>query len=274
VVNVTAADPSVTVETIQSDGVPGTATITLIDHITVDKKEYAVHFGINSVSDEFNGTLPGNQWSWIRENKNDWSLSKSKGSLVIRGQKGDITGTENTAENILLQSANTDWIITSKVTFSRKPSGFNQQGGLIAFEDEDNFVKLVYRSNPRFGRGGSSGVLDMIIEKDGHNFSLSGFRSPDVITGDNYSLILRLERKGGTITGAYSRDGKTFNNVGSADIILRNTKVGLIVCNGSDTGRPGMRGMQGMPGTQIPQPEQGDFEVSYDYFRITNTGLR
>ena len=160
------------------------------------------------------------------------------------------------------------------MTFSRKPSGFNQQGGVIAFEDEDNFVKLVYRSNPRFGRGGSSGVLDMIIEKNGYNFSLAGFRSPDVITDNNYSLILRLERKGGRITGAYSRDGKTFNNVGSADILLRDTKAGLIVCNGSDTGRPDMPGMQRMPTTQTPQPEQGDFEVSYDYFRITNSGLK
>jgi hypothetical protein len=32
--------------------------------------------------------------------------------------------------------------------------------------------------------------------------------------------------------------------------------------------------MPGMPGAQTPQPEQGDFEVSYDYFRITNSGLK
>jgi beta-glucosidase len=270
VVRVTPADPAVGVETIQAKGVPGTASITLTDYITVDKKEYSVNFGIKSVSDEFNSNILGSQWSLIRENKNDWSLSKTPGSLVIKGQKGDIIGASNTAENILLQSANTDWTIVSKVTFSRKPSAFNQQGGLIALQDEDNFVKLVYRSNPRGMRGGAGGVLDMIVEKNDYYFSLAGFRSPDVITDNNYSLILKLERKGGTITGSYSRDGKTFNKTGTVEIILRDTKAGMIVCNGSEVGRSAMR----MPGTQAPEQPQGDFEVAFDYFRITNSGLK
>ena len=129
VVNVTPADPAVTVETIQAKGVPGTATITLTDYITVDKKEYSVHFGTNSVSDEFNSTNQGNQWSWIRENKSDWSLSRNKGSLVIKGQKGDIIGAANTAENILLQSANTDWINHFKSDLFKKALRIQSAGG-------------------------------------------------------------------------------------------------------------------------------------------------
>ena len=82
VVNVTPADPAVGVETIQAKGVPGTASVTLTDYITVDKKEYSVNFGTKSVSDEFNGTTLGSQWSWIRENKDNWSLSKTPGSVV------------------------------------------------------------------------------------------------------------------------------------------------------------------------------------------------
>jgi beta-glucosidase len=271
VVNVTPADPAVGVEIIKAKGVPGTASITLTDYITVDKKEYSVNFGIKSVSDEFNGKMLGNQWSWIRENRNNWSLSKTPGSLLIKGQKGDIIGASNTAENILLQSANSDWTIVANVTFSRKPSGFNQQGGLIAWQDDDNFVKLVYRSNPRFQRAGSGGVLDMIIETKGYYFSLVNPRSADVITDNNYSLILKLERKGESITGSYSRDGKNFNKIGSADVILINAKAGFIVCNGSDEGR---LMMPGMPGMQAPQPEQSDFEVMFDYFRISNSGLK
>jgi beta-glucosidase len=270
VINVTPADPAVVVETIQAKGVPGTALITLNDYITVDKKEYSVNFGTKSVSDEFNGNSLGSQWSWIRENKSNWSLSKTSGSLAIKGQKGDILGATNTAENILLQSANTDWTILAKVTFSRKPSGFNQQGGLIAWQDDDNFVKLVYRSNPRFDRTGSSGVMDMIVEKNGYYFSMASFRSPDVITDNNYSLILKLERKGETITGSCSRDGKTFSKIGTVDLILRDAKAGLIVCNGSDVGRFGMR----IPGMQMPEQDQSDFFVSFDYFRISNNGLK
>jgi beta-glucosidase-like glycosyl hydrolase len=270
VVSVTPADPAVAVETIQAKGVPGTASITLTDYITVDKKEYSVNFGIRSVTDEFNTGILGKQWSWIRENKNNWSLSKMPGSLVIKGQKGDITGASNTAENMLLQSANSDWTVLTKVTFSRKPSAYNQQGGLIAWQDDDNYVKLVYRSNPRSFRIRTC-ILDMIIEKNGYNFSVVNFRSPDVITDTNYSMILKLERKGMTVTGSYSKDGKKFTRVGVTDITLKDAKVGVIVCNGSDEGRPAMPRMQGM---QTQEPEQGDFEVSYDYFRITNSGIK
>jgi hypothetical protein len=159
------------------------------------------------------------------------------------------------------------------VTYSRKPSIFNQQGGLIALQDDDNFVKLVYRANPRPMRGatgGAGGVLDMIVEKNGNYFSMAGFRSPDVITDNNYSLILKLERKGGIITGSYSRDGKIFNKIGSVEIILRDVKAGLIVCNGSEVGRSSIR----MPGMQTPEQDQSDFNVLFDYFRITSTGLK
>ena len=273
VVNVTPADPAVGVETIQAKGVPGSASIILTDNITVDKKEYSVNFGTKSVSDEFNGNILGSQWSWIRENKENWSLSKTPGSIIIKGQKGDLIGAANTAENILLQSANTDWTIVSKVTYSRKPSSYNQQGGLIAMQDEDNFVKLVYRSNPRPMRGataGANGVLDMIVEKNANYFSLAGFRSTDVITDNNYSLILKLERKGGIITGSYSKDGKVFSKIGTIELNMRDVKAGLIVCNGSEVGRSSMR----MPGMQMPEQDQSEFSVLFDYFRITNSGLK
>jgi beta-glucosidase len=269
-VSITPADPAVGVEIDQAKGVPGTAIIRLTDYVTVDRKEYTVNFGVRPVPDEFNATSLGQQWSWIRENKNDWSLSKIPGSLVIKGQKGDIIGATNTAENLMLQSANTDWTILTKVTYSRKPSANNEQGGLIAWQDDDNFVKLVYRSNPRSFRTRSA-ILDMIIEENGNYFSLANFRNPDVITDSNYSLILKLERKGQNITGSYSRDGKTFTRVGAKDVVLKNAKAGFIVCNGSDVGR---MNFPRMPGMQTPEQEQGDFEAAFDYFRITSSGLK
>ena len=69
IVNIIPADQAVGVETIQAKGVPGTATITLTDYVTIDKREYSINFGTKSVSDEFNGQVPGSQWSWERENK-------------------------------------------------------------------------------------------------------------------------------------------------------------------------------------------------------------
>jgi beta-glucosidase len=269
-VSVIPADASINVETVQAKSVPGTALITLTDNVTVDKKEYAVNFGLKSVSDEFNSNTLGNQWGWIRENKSNWSLTKSAGALVIKGEKGDITGTTNNAANILLQSANTDWTIVSKIVYSRKPSGFNQQGGLIVYQDDDNYVKLVYRSNFRVrSSAGGSGILDMIIEKNGYQFSIVNVRSADVITDNKNTLVLKLEKKGINYNASYSTDGKNFISIGKIDVILSDIKAGIIVCNGSTEGRPPIPGMQ-----QQNSPEEVDFEVSYDYFHIINSGLK
>ena len=268
-VRATAGDPSIQVEIDQAKGVPGTATVTLSDHITVDQKEYAVNFGVKSVPDEFKSSSLGDQWSWIRENADHWSLTENPGHLVITGEAGDVSGASNNAENILLQSANTDWTVLSGLSFSRKPSMPNEQGGLIAWQDEDNYVKLVYRVNP-MSFFGPRGILDMIIEQDGYAFSIVNVRSNDVITDNDLSLILKLERKGMTISGSCSRDGKTFTQIGTIDINLRDAKAGMIVCSGLEEDRPRFR----FPGMQAPEPEQGDFAVSYDYFRISNSGLR
>jgi beta-glucosidase len=276
VVSATSADPAVGVDIIQAKGIPGSAKITLTDYVSVDKNEYSVNFGIKSVSDEFKSNILGSHWNWIRENKSNWSLSKNPGSMVIKGEKGDILGAANTAENILLQSANTDWVITTKITLPRKPSSPNEQAGLIAWQDDDNFVKLVYRSNSRGFRPGaaaaSSGVLDMIVEENGYNFSLANMRSPDILGENELSVILKLERKGAVITGSYSKDGKNFTKIGTANILLNDTKAGMIVCNGVEmAGRPGMPQMQR---AQTPAPALSDFEVAFDYFKITNSGLK
>jgi beta-glucosidase len=269
-VRATPADPAVSVKIDQAENVPGSAIITLMDNITVDKKEYVINFGTKSVSDEFNSNTMGNQWSWIRENQNRWSLTETPGWLTITGEKGDVSGASNTAENILLQSANTDWTILSGISFSRKPSIPNEQGGIIVLQDEDNYVKLVYRNNP-FSFRTPRGILDMIVENNGYSYSIVNMRSADVITNNDLSLILKLERKGMTIIGSYSTDGITFSTIGTITILLGNAKAGLFVCRGLEEDSPPFFGM---PGMERPQAEPGEFKVSYDYFKISNSGLK
>ena len=119
-VKATPADANITVEIAQAKSIPGTALITLTDNVTVYKNEFSVSFGTKSISDEFKDSTIGKQWSWVRENKANWSLSKYPGYMVITSQKGDIQGASNNAENILLQSSNTDWTIESKMEFSKE----------------------------------------------------------------------------------------------------------------------------------------------------------
>ena len=274
-VTVTPADPAVGVEVIQAKGVPGTASVIVTDYITFDKKEYLVIFGIKSVSDEFNSNLLGKQWNWVRENPADWSLSKKSGSLVITSGKGDITESNNNAENILLQSANTDWTIESKIVCSRKPAGFSENGGILAYQDDDNFVKLVYRAS--FGRRGFNrnnsgeqpGAVELMIESGGYQKFSVTLSMDSIIKNDN-TLVLRLEKKGDLYTASCSSDGKNFETIGNSDAMLKDTKVGLIACKGVIPARLAQfsRFMQ-----QNNQPAT-PFEVAFDYFRITNSGIK
>ncbi len=279
-VSATAAGKDIDVEISQAAGVPGSAVITLADNSTVEQNRYYVNFGVRSVTDQFSSTALGKQWSWVRENPANWSLTKKAGALVITSAAGDIQAASNNAENILLQSANTDWTITSRLIFSRRPSGFGQNGGLVAYQDDDNYVKLVYSSGGGgrmgFGGGGpggqSAGSLLLVIEENGNQKNAATLRLNDIIKDDN-TLFLRFEKKGSLFKASCSPDGKKFVAVGEGEALLKDVKAGMIVCNGVPmSSRFG--NMPAMPGTQQPREPEAPFEVMVDYFHILNSGLR
>jgi beta-glucosidase len=276
IVTATAAGTNVSVDIEQARGVPGNATVTLTDNITFEKNLFFVNFGTKSVSDEFNSGSLASQWSWVRENASNWSLSKKSGFLLVTSEKGDIVSSNNNAMNILLQSANTDWTIESKMVCSRKPSGSTQNAGILAYQDDDNFVKLIYRASARRGGFGGPatpivqpGSVDIIIESDGYQKTAATLSLTDFIKDDN-TLVLKLEKKGSIYTASCSSDGRNFKAIGTGDIILKDVKVGMIVCDGVAPVRTG-----GFPGMeqQTSQP-QTPFEVAFDYFHIVNKGLK
>jgi regulation of enolase protein 1 (concanavalin A-like superfamily) len=270
VVNATSSGPDIFVDIEQAQGVPGTAFITLIDNITLEQNSYAVNFGSESAADEFNETTLGDQWSWVRENPQDWSLSTKPGFLTITAKDGDVKADSNNAENILLQSANTDWIIESKIEFSKKPSGFSQHGGLIVYQDDDNYVKFVYgASGFRRGQGGQSGSIFLITEENGNEKNEVTTSMSDIIKEDNI-LYFRLEKKGEHYNASYSTDGQTFESVGRANILLKDIKTGIIACEGVPDPRMAWF-MRRRGGSQQTEP-QSPFEISVDYFHIKNRG--
>jgi beta-glucosidase-like glycosyl hydrolase len=276
VVAATSADKNIAVEITQATGVPGTASISLIDYATLDKKEVAVNFGVKSISDEFNKNSLGTHWRWLRENPKSWSLSKQAGSLVIVSDSGDIAENSNIAKNLLLQSANTDWIMETKIVCSRKPSGFSQNAGIFAYQDDDNFVRLAYRAS--FGRRGfggpgatgeQPGAVELLVENGGDQKSAVTLNMEGIIQSNN-TLVLKLVKKGNMYTAFCSADGKKFEKVGTADVVLKNINAGLIVCDGVMPARfSGFRRF--MPQNNAPKTP---FEVAFDYFHIDNSGLK
>jgi beta-glucosidase len=161
---------------------------------------------------------------------------------------------------------------------SRKPAGSTQNAGILAYQDDDNFVKLVYKAaTGRRGMGGpvaatpavQPGTVDIIIESRGTQQTAATLSLADIIK-DNNTLVLKLDKKGSVYTASCSSDGKSFKVVGTADIMLKDVKAGIVVCDGVP---PTGRGNQGFP-QQAGQVDTTPFEVAYDHFHIVNKGLK
>ena len=268
VITAAASNNNIVTEVEQAKGIPGTAIIRFIDNATFERNSYYLNFDVPSVSDEFNGSI-GKQWQWIRENKATYSLSKNDGALTITTEPGDVSEASNNVKNVLLQSANSDWIAETRLVCSRVPSQ-PENAGILAYQDDNNFVKLVLRAvtKTRQGRGaapGQAGTIDLIVEENGIAKSVASFNLPQAITGNN-AMQLKLEKTGNTYTGYYAINGGEFVKLGVANAMLRDIKAGLIACDGviiqsmknvfyfdSDTTKPNT-----------------PFDVTFDYFRIMN----
>jgi beta-glucosidase len=235
-VKATAASNAISVEIQQAKVVPGTAVIKFVDEVTLEENIYYLNFDVASMSDEFNDGTVDKVWKWLRPNPANVSLSKKPGLLTVTSEVGDVSEATNNAKNVLLQSANSDWTIETKLICSRIPSQ-PENTGILVYENDNNFVKLMFRAfvkttNPgRSGGETQAGTIDLIYEEKGITKSVGTFNVRKEITGDN-SLILKLEKKGSFYTAYYSLDGTKYEKLAIADILLKDIKAGLIVCDG------------------------------------------
>ena len=273
-VKASAAGSDITVDIEKAEGVPGTTVINFVDDITLEMNTYYLNFDVESISDEFSNTSVGQQWEWLRENRATHSLSKKPGWLTVTSEPGDLSETSNNARNVLLQSANNDWTIETRLLCSRIPSQ-PENAGIAVYQDDHNFVKLMFRAvikTTRFRRSTGMqeqpGTIDLIVEENDIAKSITSFNLRTEIT-DKDPLILKLAKRGSFYTAYYSLDGENYETLGTADILLKDIKAGLMVCDGKIT--------QNMKSTFWFDPDTTKpgtpFDVSFDYFRIENTGL-
>jgi beta-glucosidase-like glycosyl hydrolase/regulation of enolase protein 1 (concanavalin A-like superfamily) len=270
-VEAVAADPAIAVDVRQAEGVPGTALVTLSDAATGDSRRFAVGFGTAGVSDSFAKPALGSQWSWVREDPSLWSLTEQPGALVLTTGKGDIAQAGNDAPNILLQSANTDWTVDTKLVCSAVPA-MAQNAGLVAYESDDNFVKFVYAATFNFRRQAdapAAGQLQLVVEENGQqksalNVSMAGIVGPDNV------IYLRLVKKGENYTAFYSVDGKKYVEAGAVKAVLQDVRVGLMACEGA---MPAMRGFGG-PRGGMQMPASAPMKVAFEDFKISSRGQK
>ena len=269
-VEAVAADPAIRVDVKQADAVPGTAVVTLCDDATGDSRQVTVNFGTASASDSFQ-KAPASPWSWVREDPALWTVTD--GTLVLTTGPGDIAQAGNDARNILLQSANTDWTIDTRMACSAAPAMPAQNAGLVAYESDNNFVKFVYSATFNFRRqpdaGPAPGQLQLLVEENGQQKALVSTSLEGISLKDNV-IWLRLVKQGDSYTAWYSVDGKKFVQAGTVSAVLKDIRVGVMACEGA---MPAMgRGFGGRGGFQMPA--SAPLKASFDEFKIVNRGLK
>lgn len=177
------------------------------------------------VSDEFDGdSLETCRWDVVRPDPS--ALRVNDGFLEIDTSSGDIYGEDNSdPKNFVLQDQpEGDWIIETLVD----AAGFSeqyQQGGLIVYADDDNYVKLDYLADNQAGDP-LAARLEFRSEIDG----VVQDPQPDLKDITDTTWYLRLEKSGSTFTAYYSLDGEEWTALGeplqNADAAV-NGRIGL-----------------------------------------------
>src|SRR5690625_1956828 len=125
------------------------------------------------------------------------------GYLELAATTGDIYGTDNGApSNFVLQDlGDEDWTVETLVDGSTLTRQY-EQGGLMVYVDDDNYVKFDISARNSPGSDLTLG-LEVLSEVDGV------IQNPQpAATVDQAVWYLRLEKSGDSFTGSYSADGE------------------------------------------------------------------
>lgn len=255
------ADENTQISITQAAHIPGTAMILLTDTRTGETSKYAVYFGYTAISDEFESNSLGDFWTWERYEQDSVSYDANRKAWVFQAEKGGLEGKSNDAKNLLLQSANTDWSIDTEITFSRTPASLGEQAGILAYGDDDNFVKVVCK----FSSGGLLGLMqipriELITEVDGSPSTIASVPAYGVLGEDN-GFRLRLKKEGSRYTAHYSSEGGQYTELGSTEVVLEEVQAGVLAIKGNSASNTPLF---------LQQRQTGDpaLSVSFSYFRI------
>lgn len=229
----------------------GDASTTTVTFIMPDKGVTATACyataGVLPVSCDFtnmNAAELKSLWSVYKSGSEHWEDTKlwrldAERGLVLTSRRADIYAGDNYCPNIFTQGGDGNWIAETKV-YMDKPLTVNYQGVyLMAFQDSDNYVKMIYAMN-----GGNG--CQLLFEQNGaeiRSFGLGGVGQPEAIW-------LRLKKVGNTYYGYASTNGVDYVAVGDGyEMVMTNPKVALTALNGRWSSAP-------------------DFEAGFEYLKI------
>jgi len=197
-------------------------------------------------NDEFDGSsIDTCRWDAIV--RGDSATARvTGGQLEIDTTTGDIYGTDNGApKNFILQTAPSgDWTLETKVDASALSEQY-QQGGLIVYAGDDDYVKLDYVTDNTAGSA-VSGRIELRSEVAGTVLN----PQPQTSALTQGVWHLRLQKEGTDFKGSYSSDGTTWTELAQT---VTNTAVG--------DGKIGVY--------TVGTAQQASKTVKFDYFRLT-----
>ncbi|MFC4588527.1 ThuA domain-containing protein [Sphaerisporangium corydalis] len=167
--------------------------------------------GPSTPDDEFDGTaLDACRWNAVVR-PDPAALRVTGGNLEIDTSTGDIYGTGDSGpKNFVLQTPPTgDWSIETKVDGSAFNEAY-QQGGLIAYLDDANYVKVDYVTD---NQAGATVTRRLEFRSEIAN----AVQDPQPQVGNLTQGVwwLRLTKQGNAYHGFYSADGTTWTEIGA-----------------------------------------------------------
>ena len=220
-ITATAEDPTAEVTVTPAQQVPGKTTITVKNGSAT--RTYTVSLtGKAGFVEEFDGSAPSADWTWVRETASGWAMANS--ALTISAASGDIKGGTNTARNILTRgTGGGDWEATAKLSLSAIPSGSNQAAFLI-YQDDGNYLKVnvEYASNYLRASGG--------VERNGSYSDLfyDALETRQNLSASKNVVYFRVVKEADTYRLSWGTGDTALRSLGKTTINLTDPKLGTL----------------------------------------------
>ncbi len=199
---------------------------------------------LSKYSDNFSGGKADPEWTWVRQPAA--SLTARRGFLRFPVQAADLFENTNTASIFSRPAPEGDFMVQVKFDFDLPPegNGFNyQQAGLLIYENDDAFVKLVHASiwGTRQTEWAKEVETGQTPTNQRYGNSVIGPPGPPgTRTTTTYlRIVRRIDPRSGLhlYTGYSSYDGRRWERGATWTHLLENAKIGL-VSMGLQNGEP------------------------------------
>jgi regulation of enolase protein 1 (concanavalin A-like superfamily) len=180
-------------------------------------------------------------WKPVRPDLTHVSLTRPKGALTIKTQRGDIHAAEKIDALGQGMQAKNIWLIDNPLakdvdfTATTSVRGFTpqapyQQAGLIIYDDDDNYLKWGYEFNHPQGGGQTFVLVRESAAKPQHDYAESA-------NGLNRYWV-RVSRRGQRYACAVSTDGKDYHIHFEREWGGQAKKIGILALNGGPPDTP------------------------------------